>query len=105
MGLEPLQSGDVLELLQVGGRWIVGVFWTPGDHPVPGLVDGSGWHGGEGLGPSLRVPLAVPSEEHAGRDGWPDDEGDFRPYAALVLRNGSVMRWSEPRRNLYSGPR
>jgi len=96
-----LRSGDLIEVLGAGRRWIQGMFWMPGDHPVS-----PHWHDGDGLGPCLRVPLAVPSEEDATiRDAWPDDDADFRPYATLYLRDGCVARWIDPRRNLYLGPR
>ena len=99
---ERLRSGDLLELLVAGRRWVHGVFWSPGDHPL----GPPGWHEGDGLAPSLRVPLAVPNEEGGGTaDRWPEDEADFRPYATLYLRDGCVVRWVLPRRNVYLGAR
>jgi hypothetical protein len=97
-----LRSGDLLEVLIAGRRWIQGLLWLPGDHPT----GPPSWQDGDGSGPSLRIPLAVANEEEGVvTDNWPDDEFDFRPYATMTICDGCVVRWLEPRRNHYSGAR
>lgn len=100
-----LRSGDLLEILVVPRRWIPGIFWSPGDHPI----GPPGWHDGDGMAPCLRIPLAVPGEEEGapGAEATPfgDGDGEFRRYVTLYLRESAVLRWLEPRRNLYLGPR